>query len=139
MDNVSRAVRSRIMAAIHAQGNATTELAMGKLLTAAGLRGYRKHWPIEGRPDFAWPKRKVALFVDGCFWHACPYCHNPPQSNLRYWRSKLGRNKARDKRVSRKLRSRGWSVLRIWECQVRRGVGASKVARSLNRRRRLDR
>ena len=139
MDNVSRTVRSRIMTAIHAQGNTTTELAMGKLLVAAGLRGYRKHWPIEGRPDFVWPKPKVALFVDGCFWHACPYCHKPPQSNLKYWRSKLGRNKARDKMVSKRLRALGWSVLRIWECQVRRGVGVSKVARSLNRRRRLDR
>lgn len=137
MDNVPKAVRSRIMAAIHPRGNTTTELAMGRLLTAAGIRGYRKHWPIEGKPDFAWPRLKVALFVDGCFWHACPYCHKPPESNLKYWRSKLDRNKTRDKKVSNRLRARGWSVLRIWECQVRRGLGAAKVARALDNRRLL--
>ena len=71
MDHVSKQVRSKIMAAIRSRGNVTTELSLGKLLWAADLRGYRKHWPVAGKPDFAWPGRKVAVFVDGCFWHGC--------------------------------------------------------------------
>ena len=67
MDHVSKEVRSKIMAAVRSKGNRTTELPLGRLLWAAGLRGYRKHWPVEGKPDFAWPGLKVAVFVDGCF------------------------------------------------------------------------
>jgi DNA mismatch endonuclease, patch repair protein len=74
MDRFSKEHRSRIMASVRSRGNRSTEVALGKLLWSAGLRGYRKHWPIEGRPDFAWPQLKIALFVDGCFWHGCPYC-----------------------------------------------------------------
>ncbi len=69
MDHVAKEVRSKIMAAVHSRGNTTTELPLAKLLWAAGIRGYRKHWPVAGKPDFAWPGRKLAVFVDGCFWH----------------------------------------------------------------------
>ena len=74
MDTVSKATRSRIMSAVKPSGNKTTEVAMGALLRSNGLVGYRKHWPVLGKPDFAWPRRKIALFVDGCFWHGCPKC-----------------------------------------------------------------
>jgi DNA mismatch endonuclease (patch repair protein) len=81
MDHVSKEIRSRIMAAVRSRGNTTTELPLAKLLWNAGIRGYRKHWPVAGRPDFAWPGRKVAVFVDGCFWHGCR-CKYLPRTTL---------------------------------------------------------
>ena len=113
MDHVSKEIRSKIMAGIRSRGNATTELALGKLLCAADLKGYRKHWPVAGKPDFAWPGRKVAVFVDGCFWHGCPKHATQPATNRAFWRNKFARNKARDRVVNRILRhlSRGWNLL----------------------------
>ena len=93
MDHVPKEVRSRIMAAVHSRGNTTTELPLAKLLWAAGLRGYRKHWPVLGKPDFAWPGRKVAVFVDGCFWHGCR-CKYLPRTNTEFWRNKIATNGA---------------------------------------------
>jgi DNA mismatch endonuclease (patch repair protein) len=117
MDHVSKKVRSKIMAAVRSRGNTTTELPLGKLLYAADLRGYRKHWHVKGKPDFAWPRRKVAVFVDGCFWHGCS-CKYLPRTNIRFWRNKIETNKLRDRRVARELRREGWKVLRIKECAV---------------------
>jgi DNA mismatch endonuclease Vsr len=120
VDHVSKKVRSKIMAAVRSRGNTTTELPLGKLLWAAGLRGYRKHWKVQGRPDFAWPGRKVAIFVDGCFWHGCTKCKYLPRINTAFWRNKIETNQARDKRVRRSLRIQGWTVLRFWEHEVKR-------------------
>ena len=108
------------MAAIRSRGNATTELPLGKLLWAAGLRGYRKQWKVAGKPDFAWPGRKIAIFVDGCFWHGCAKCKYLPRTNSEFWRNKIETNRARDKRVTRQLRNQGWTVLRFWEHLVKR-------------------
>src|ERR1700722_13455671 len=103
------------MAAVRSRGNTTTELPLAKLLWSAGLRGYRKHWPVPGRPDFAWPGRKVALFVDGCFWHGCP-CKTIPKTNSTFWRIKISKNRERDSRADQELRRLGWIVMRVWEC-----------------------
>ncbi len=81
------------MASIRSRGNGTTELALGKLLRAAGLLGYRKHWPVSGKPDFAWPGRKIAVFVDGCFWHGCTKCKYLPRTNSVFWKEKFAANK----------------------------------------------
>lgn len=132
MDNVSRATRSRIMASVRPTGNLTTELAFGKLLSAAGVRGYRKHWPILGKPDFAWPGRKIAVFVDGCFWHGCPKCRSIPTSNVAFWRAKIENNRRRDLRVTRTLRRQGWRVVRVWECAVTRASSIERIARILD-------
>lgn len=123
------------MAAVRSRGNATTELPIGKLLWAAGLRGYRKHWKVVGRPDFAWPGRKIAVFVDGCFWHGCARCKTFPRTNAAFWRNKIETNRARDKRVTRQLRRRGWTVLRFWEHAVERRPEAvvRKIAAAVNR------
>ncbi len=118
MDRVSKATRSRIMASVRSKGNRTTEALIGRLLWANGFRGYRKHWHVSGKPDFAWPGRKIAIFVDGCFWHGCPRCDRPSKSNLRFWRQKISGNRNRDARVCRQLRKLGWKVIRIWECAV---------------------
>jgi DNA mismatch endonuclease, patch repair protein len=130
MDHVSKEVRSRIMAAIRSRGNASTELPVGKLLWASGLRGYRKHWKVAGRPDFAWPGRKVAVFVDGCFWHGCG-CKSLPASNAKFWRDKIETNQRRDRRVSQSLRRAGWIVIRIRECTIRKPSTLARIARAI--------
>ena len=127
MDHVSRKVRSKIMAAVRSRGNTTTELPLGKLLRAAGLHGYRKHWPVYGRPDFAWPCRKLAVFVDGCFWHGCK-CKYLPRTNTAFWRKKIENNRRRDRRVSRILTRQGWSVVRVKECAVKKPSTLRRIA-----------
>jgi DNA mismatch endonuclease (patch repair protein) len=128
MDHVSKEIRSKIMAAIHSRGNTTTELPLAKLLSAAHVRGYRKHWPVAGKPDFAWPRRKVAVFVDGCFWHGCS-CKYLPRTNTAFWRNKIEANKRRDRRVTRSLRRDGWTVIRVKECAVRKDSTLKRIAR----------
>jgi DNA mismatch endonuclease (patch repair protein) len=128
MDHVKREVRSKIMAAVRSRGNTTTELPLGKLLWAAGLRGYRKHWKVPGKPDFAWPSRKIAVFVDGCFWHGCS-CKYLPRTNTEFWRNKIETNKRRDRRVTRSLRREGWTVIRVKECAVRKPVTVARIVR----------
>lgn len=132
MDHVTKEVRSKIMAAVHSRGNTTTELPLGRLLWAAGIRGYRKHWPVSGKPDFAWPGKKLAIFVDGCFWHGCP-CKYLPRTNTEFWRNKIEANKRRDRRVAQSLRRDGWTVLRIRECVVRKPATLARIVRALGR------
>ena len=127
-DTVDTATRSRFMAAVKSRGNLSTEARMIRLLRESKLSGWRRHLPLEGTPDFCWPQRKVALFVDGCFWHGCPHCKKASKSNLNYWQTKIAANKRRDRRVSSALRSEGWIVLRIWECRLRKNA-AQCVAR----------
>lgn len=133
MDHVSADVRSKIMASVRSRGNVSTEVAAGRLLWAMGLKGYRKHWKVDGRPDFAWPGIKVALFVDGCFWHGCS-CKKLPKANRAFWRDKIETNRRRDRRVSDRLRRKGWAVVRIKECQLRLG-GLERVGELVRTRR----
>lgn len=97
------------------------ELLVRKRLWSAGLRGYRLQWKVPGRPDIAWPGKKVAVFVNGCFWHRCPYC-NPsiPKSHVEYWFVKFEANQERDARNIRELEEAGWKVHVIWECQLKK-------------------
>ena len=117
-DTVDKATRSRYMAAVKSRGNLSTEARMVCLLRENKLSGWRRHFPLPGTPDFCWPKKKVALFVDGCFWHGCPHCYQTPKSNVRYWKEKVAGNKRRDRRVNSAIRTKGWAVIRIWECQL---------------------
>ena len=133
MDHVSREVRSKNMAAVRSKGNLSTEIALSKLLWASSLRGYRKQWPVSGSPDFAWPGRQVAVFVDGCFWHGCP-CKTIPTTNSEFWRNKITKNQERDRRVDRQLRKAGWTVVRVWECAVTREKTLSRIACALVKR-----
>lgn len=97
--------------------NTEPELILRKALWAEGFR-YRIHPDLPGTPDFAFPSSRVAVFVDGCFWHGCPEHYTAPETNEEFWRQKLERNRARDERVDAELNEQGWSVLRIWEHQV---------------------
>jgi len=88
----------------------------------AGIRDFcHNSQALPGSPDLVFAEAKVAVFVHGCFWHRCPYCHpHFPDSNQEYWSAKFARNKARDKRVRSLLRSQGWKPISIWECQLKK-------------------
>jgi len=113
------------------------ERALRVLLQNAGLRGYRLHWKkAPGRPDVAYPGRKVAIFVNGCFWHRCPRCQPPvPKSNSEFWVRKFQLNKERDQRKQTELERAGWTVLTVWECELKDDPGdvVRRVASSLRR------
>jgi DNA mismatch endonuclease, patch repair protein len=99
--------------------NTGPELALRRMLYSRGLR-YRIHFPIRAsttlvKPDIVFPSRRVAVFVDGCFWHSCPEHGNNPKVNTGYWGPKLERNRQRDELVTRVLEADGWRVVRIWE------------------------
>jgi DNA mismatch endonuclease (patch repair protein) len=93
------------------------EIALRKALWALGLR-YRLHEKIAGRPDIVFPGARVAVFVDGCFWHGCPVHGAKPKSNTEFWNRKLESNGSRDRRVAELLEMDGWKVLRVWEHEV---------------------
>ena len=105
------------MTAIKGSGNTTTEIFFRNILKKYKVRGWHsKSSNVYGRPDFVFLKLRIAVFLDGCFWHGCPKClFKKPKSNSDFWINKIERNKKRDKKVNRKLRSEGWKVLRIWE------------------------
>jgi DNA mismatch endonuclease (patch repair protein) len=102
------------MAAIHSRGNKDTELRLVSILRAARISGWRRHQPLPGHPDFVFRCQRVAIFVDGCFWHGCRWHCRMPQGNREYWQHKITRNSARDRCTTRLLRTQGWRVLRIW-------------------------
>jgi DNA mismatch endonuclease, patch repair protein len=112
--------RSRLMRAVKSYGNTSTELQLRAILRAQRVTGWRRHLPLPGKPDFAFPRERLAVFVDGCFWHGCPECYARPKTNIRFWREKYAYNRARDALVSRTLRKAGWTVLRLWEHELRR-------------------
>jgi len=122
------------MSAVKGRGNLSTELRMVALLRAAGITGWRRGVSLPGKPDFVFRAQKVAVFVDGCFWHGCPRHGRIPKTRVAFWSTKLTLNSARDSKVSRELRATGWTVLRVWECALarRRVAGtAARIARAL--------
>lgn len=120
MDKVSRATRSRNMSRIRSRGNLTTEKRFRAFLVRSGISGWQLQGTLlPGCPDFIFPRQRIAVFVDGCFWHGCPRCGHRPKSNHRYWFNKLTRNRKQDIKVSCEIRKHGWDVIRIWEHEIR--------------------
>jgi DNA mismatch endonuclease, patch repair protein len=110
--------RSEVMSHIRASGNQSTEIALIKAMRHHGIKGWRRHQTVMGRPDFVFRSARVAVFVDGCFWHGCPKHCQMPGTNQEYWKSKLETNRNRDLKVIRELRKQGWCVIRIWEHEL---------------------
>lgn len=111
--------RSELMSRVRSRGNATTETRLAHLLRKARMSGWRRHQRLAGHPDFVWRVSRVVVFVDGCFWHGHDCGRNvTPKTNATAWREKIGRNRDRDRRVTRLLRRQGWTVGRISECQL---------------------
>jgi len=101
--------------------NTKPEMLLRKALWAKGFR-YRLHAKIQGKPDVVFISQRVAIFVDGCFWHGCPLHSVKPKSNRKFWEDKLKSNRIRDKRVTASLRQQGWKVIRIWEHEIKNNL-----------------
>jgi DNA mismatch endonuclease (patch repair protein) len=113
--------RSRNMRAIRSSGNKTTEGRLSSFLRAHGIRGWRSQPPhVLGKPDFVIKEKRLAIFVDGCFFHGCPKCGHIPRTNRAYWAAKITGNRLRDIATSKALRALGYRVIRVWECQLRK-------------------
>lgn len=117
------------MSRVCGHGNERTELALASLLRRSLLSGWRRNQTVFGKPDFVYRQKRLAVFVDGCFWHGCPLHATQPVTNRVFWRKKLARNKARDRLVNRTLRKAGWRVLRIWQHELKRNNESRCVAR----------
>ena len=121
-DVFTKAKRSEVMSRIRGRGNKDTEVVLARLFRAERISGWRRHTALVGRPDFAFRQQRVAVFVDGCFWHGCPKHSNMPANNRAFWMKKLTGNQARDRLVTRTLRKTGWRVVRVWEHELKKPV-----------------
>ena len=128
-DVFTKAKRSEVMSRIPGRGNKNTELALAKVFRANRITGWRRNQKVFGKPDFVFQKLKLAVFVDGCFWHGCPKHATKPKNNREFWRRKLSANKARDRIVTPALRRAGWRVLRVWEHELAKKNDARLVRR----------
>ena len=109
------------MKAVKSKGNKTTEIKLIEIFWLYHITGWRRNSNLAGHPDFIFPKNRIAVFADGCFWHG-HNCRNViPSENAEYWQNKIKRNKARDKAVTKELIEKGWKVVRIWECEIKKG------------------
>jgi DNA mismatch endonuclease (patch repair protein) len=117
------------MSRIRSRGNKDTELALTKIFRLHGITGWRRSQHIFGKPDFIFRQARLAVFVDGCFWHSCPKHKTKPKNNRAFWTKKLTGNKRRDVLVTRTLRRSGWRVLRIWEHELAKKNEAQLVRR----------
>ena len=131
MDDVfSKSKGLEVMSRIRSRGNKDTEVALARLLRVNRISGWRKQIEVRSqksgvrifkvRPDFVFRQVRLAVFVDGCFWHGCPKHATQPKGNRAFWKNKFAGNKARDILVTRTLRSAKWRVLRIWEHELAR-------------------
>ena len=126
--------RSERMSRVRGRGNRTTELAVATTLAEEGIRGWVQHpAALDGKPDFYHPSLRLALFVDGCFWHGCPECdRNLPRTRASFWRQKIDGNRARDRRITRRLRKAGQHVLRVWEHELPKRTWLHRFRRMLS-------
>lgn len=132
-DPLSPVDRSSLMAKVKGKGNRSTEMVVADQLSEWGIAGWEGHpTGIPGKPDFYFTAERVAIFVDGCFWHGCPLCRRRTPSNRRaFWRRKITENRLRDGRTTRKLRGMGIHVTRIWEHALRGPMWKSSLRRFL--------
>ena len=119
-DVLTKQQRSANMSAIKGKGNKSTELKFLKILKEKKITGWRRNYKrVKGNPDFVFLQKKMAIFLDGCFWHGCPDCYKPPMTNPEFWELKITNNKERDSRISHYLHQRDWIVVRIWEHELK--------------------
>lgn len=110
--------RSRIMSRIRSNGNYTTEVRFIQMMRRYKIAGWRRRTKLPGRPDFVFTKYKLAVFIDGDFWHGNPKKFRIPKSNCDYWQQKIEGNRNRDREVNKQLKGLGWRVVRIWESSL---------------------
>jgi DNA mismatch endonuclease (patch repair protein) len=120
-DVLTKKQRSYCMSQIHGR-NTGLEKVFKKHLRLNSLKGFRIGYTLEGKPDFVLPSKKIAIFLDGCFWHKCPKCFSLPSSNRSFWKNKIDSNALRDSRVNKELRNKGYSVIRFWQHQIDKDI-----------------
>lgn len=131
-DVFDKETRSAVMSRVRSKGNKSTELRLIKIFNEWGIKGWRRNYPIKGRPDFVFTKKRIAVFVDGCFWHGHDCRNTRPKQNEDFWSTKREKNMARDKAVTEMFEKRNWMVLRIWECELK-NKNLSELLTKLNR------
>jgi DNA mismatch endonuclease (patch repair protein) len=137
-DNLTPADRLKTMRAVKGSGN-RLERRLFATLAALHVTGWRRNDSgVIGKPDAAFADQRVAIFIDGCFWHGCPYCKRKmPVTNADYWQRKIDRNITQARQVNRQLRAQGWRVLRIWEHEmhspVQMNAVKTRILKALNR------
>lgn len=112
--------RSEIMKKVRSKNNKSTELKLIELFRKNDIKGWHRNYKVKGHPDFVFLDKKVAIFVDGCFWHGHDCRNTRPADNADYWQKKRERNILHDKQVTKLFENRGWIVLRIWECELKK-------------------
>lgn len=112
--------RSSIMSKVRSKGNKSTELRVIELFEDNGITGWRRNYKVKGHPDFVFLKERVAIFVDGCFWHGHECRNIHPKDNEEYWNKKRQRNIQHDLEITERFQKRGWTVVRIWECELKK-------------------
>jgi DNA mismatch endonuclease (patch repair protein) len=110
--------RSQIMRKVKSTQNNSTELRLIQFFKDNGIKGWRRNYPLPGKPDFVFPKLRIVIFADGCFWHGHDCRNTKPKQNAEYWLNKIEKNKQRDKEIVQILAERKWVVIRIWECEI---------------------
>lgn len=119
-DVFSKVKRSEIMRSVKSSGNKSTELRLVDFFQENGIHGWKRHYPVKGHPDFVFLDKKIAIFVDGCFWHGHNCRNIKPSDNKDYWDKKRQRNIDHDKMITTRFQERGWRVIRIWECELQK-------------------
>lgn len=112
--------RSEIMSKVHSSGNKSTELRLIKVFKELGITGWRRYYNVKGHPDFVFLEKRIAIFVDGCFWHGHDCRNTRPNNNRDYWEKKREKNIEHDKVITELFIHRGWTVIRIWECELQK-------------------
>lgn len=119
-DVFEKSKRSDIMKRVRSKNNRSTELRLIEVFNKYEIRGWKRNYPVKGHPDFVFLKQRIAIFVDGCFWHGHDCRNTRPSDNAEYWQKKRARNIKHDTEVTALFEKRGWTVLRIWECELKK-------------------
>lgn len=112
--------RSEIMKKVRSRNNKSTELKLIQVFRENSIKGWLRGYPVKGHPDFVFLDKKIAVFVDGCFWHGHDCRNTRPADHAEYWAKKRERNIRHDKEVTAMFEQRGWRVIRIWECELKK-------------------
>ena len=126
-DVFDKSKRSEIMKKVRSKKNKSTELKLIEIFKENNIHGWRRNYKVKGHPDFVFLDKRIAIFVDGCFWHGHDCRNTRPKDNEDYWTKKRERNMKHDKEITEYFDNRGWTVVRIWECELSKKSTSTKV------------
>lgn len=126
-DIFDKTKRSEIMSKVRSKNNKSTELKLIQIFKENNIHGWRRNYKVKGHPDFVFLDKRIAIFVDGCFWHGHDCRNTKPRQNQEYWDKKRDRNMQHDKEITEYFENRGWTVIRIWECELKNKKALKKL------------